>query len=193
MTPSFTWPTKSVFKSNSSSRDVTGNTKNSSSRQKATTGNLPPPPETPAAAKIPEQLEGKPDREDWGTALGDFLTDLYQCSSDEAEKIHHLAWHIQNRAARTNYPPLQCHPNDIPDILKTMPNFRAAGKDGIPSQILKDLPFHHITKIAALFQQLANDVNYRSTHRPLVWEEAIVTMLPKEAGATSLTNIVPLA
>ena len=74
-----------------------------------------------------------------------------------------------------------------------MPSFKAAGKDGIPSQILKDLPFHQITKIAQLFEQLANDINYRSTHRPLIWQEAIVTMLPKEAGATSLTKYRPIS
>ena len=84
-------------------------------------------------------------------------------------------------------------PNDIRDMLRSLPNNRAAGKHGIPSQILKDLPYRHITKVATLFEQLANDIDYRSNHRPQIWQEAIVTMLPKEAGATQLTKYRPIS
>ena len=151
------------------------------------------PSKTPTAAKIPADIEGHTDREKWGETLGSFLSNLYNCDESEAQRIHDLAWNIQNQASLTTRPPLICHPNDLRDIIKSLPNYRAAGKDGIPSQILKDLPYRHIITLASLFQQLANDTNFRSEHRPTLWEEALVTMLPKTAGATSLNKYRPIS
>ena len=151
------------------------------------------PAKTPNAAKIPQELEGHKDREKWGPVLGTFLANLYNCEDQEAQQIHELAWQIQQNTHTTTRPALTCHPNDLRDILKQLPNHRAAGKDGIPSQVLKELPFRHIIKLATLFQQLANDNQFRSEHRPLIWEEAIVPMLPKEAGATSLSKYRPIS
>ena len=151
------------------------------------------PSRTPGAARIPDKLAGHPDRSDWGNALGRFLSDLYNCEEEEAQSIHETAWQIQNAATNNALPSLKCHPNDLRNIIKTIPNYRAAGKDGIPSQILKDLPFNQITKIAALFQHLSNITHYRPQARPSDWEEALVMMLPKENGSEDLSKYRPIS
>ena len=69
------------------------------------------PARTPAAAKLPAELEGKKDRQEWGEALGAFLSNLYKRSETKADKIHQITWTIQNRALRTHFSPLKCHPN----------------------------------------------------------------------------------
>ena len=109
--------------------------------------------------------------------------------SQEADAIHTLLWQIQQTATTHTHTPLTCHPNELRDILQSLPNHKAAGKDGIPSQVLKDLPFRHIKTLAALFQQLANDIDYRAH----LWQEAMVTMLPKEAGANTLSKYRPIS
>ena len=62
-------------------------------------------------------------------------------------------------------------------------------------QVLKDLPFRHIAKIASLFEELANDchTDYRSPHRPDIWQQALVTAMPKEAGAAQLSKFRPIS
>ena len=79
-------------------------------------------------------------------------------------------------------------------IFRSIPNHRAAGKDGIPSQVLKDLPFRHIIKIAALFQTLANDTDYIQIPPPT---RHLATnphsMIPKEVGATQLSKYRPIS
>ena len=106
---------------------------------------------------MPQKIEEHNDRTEWGPALGNFLSQLYDCSEPEAQAIHDLAWTIHHRASQADITPLQCHPNDLRDLLRSLPNHKAAGKDGVPSQVLKDLPFHQIKKLAALFDTLAND------------------------------------
>ena len=49
-----------------------------------------------------------------------------------------------------------------------------------PKRHLRHLPFRHITKLATVFEQLANDIDYRSPHRPAVWKEALVMVARRQ-------------
>ena len=91
----------------------------------------------PAPTAAAQKLEGQKDRQDWGEVLGSFLADLYRCNEAEADNIHRLTWEIQNKARRTDDPRLKCHPNNLCDIVESLSSHRAAGKDGIPSQVIK--------------------------------------------------------
>ena len=148
---------------------------------------------TPTVAKLPAQIEGDADRSQWANHLHTYLSSLYSCTDTEATQIHELTWVILRNAHSTHSPQLHCHPNLLRDIIKDMADRKAPGPDGIPSQLIKHLSFHQITHLSTLFTTLANDMTFRSTHRPLIWEEALTIMLPKQAGATELAKYRPIS
>ena len=68
----------------------------------------------------------------------------------------------------------------------SLPNRKATGPDGAPSQLLKSFSFKQITTIANLFTQLAHTTDYRDTARPEQWDQAIAIMIPKQTQVTTL-------
>ena len=66
------------------------------------------------------------------------------------------------------------------------PPNKAAGPDGIPSQLLKALSIQQVGDLANLFTLLANDLDYRPMSRPEEWSTTLAMLLPKEQGALTL-------
>ena len=116
--------------------------------------------------------------------MGNCLQNLYDCDDTETQDIHDLAWNIQKAACQNNQTPLICHPNDLRDLPKALPNYRAAGKDGIPSQVLKDPPYRHIQTLAHLFPIRPQTFHLARGHR----HDAT-----QRSGATALTKYRPIS
>ena len=71
-------------------------------------------------------------------------------------------------------------------LLRELPPNKAAGPDGIPSQLLKAITIQQVVDLAALFTTLANDLDYRPNTRPTEWNNTLAMLLPKEHAAQSL-------
>ena len=142
----------------------------------------------PATLRYPNTLDGEADRGKWGQKMGDYLRELYTCSTDEAQRTHDALWRIQTQAHRSHEPPLDCNPTELRDIVRDLPPNKAAGPDGVPSQLLKLLSFNQIKDIASLFTALANSLEYTPLERPDSWHDTLATLLPKEINATTLAK-----
>ena len=140
----------------------------------------------PSKLHYPPQLDGETDRGRWGIKLGEYLTTLYQAEPTEVEAIHEELWCILDLACRDPSPPLECNPTELRDIIRSLPPHKAAGPDGIPSQILHALSFAQIKDLAKRFSELANTLDYRPPTRPGDWGQTLAMMIPKEAGAQTL-------
>ena len=100
--------------------------------------------------------------------------------------MHDALWQIQQRATPPNVSQLHCNLNELRDLIRELPPNKAAGPDGIPSQILKMLTIQQIVDLSTLFTALANDVDYRTPNRPDIWNHTLAILLPKEHGACTL-------
>ena len=109
----------------------------------------------PTRIAIPERINDEPDRGSWGKVVEKYVTTLYACHETEEAELHNTLWRIADRAVKTTQPPLQCDPNELRDLLRDMPTGKAAGPDGIPSQILKALTMKQVKALSALFSTLA--------------------------------------
>ena len=118
--------------------------------------------------------------------LGDYLTELYRANPSEAEDVDTALLRILTLAIRHAQAPLTCMPNNLRDIVKALPPNKAAGPDGIPSQLVKAMTFQNIKDLAELFTKLANDLDYRPQSRPDCWNNTLAMLVPKEAGANTL-------
>ena len=117
---------------------------------------------------------------------------LYKAPPGERRRLHEALWHRQQKAH--NAPEVHCDPHLLRDIiLHNIPPFRAPGADDIPSQCLKDLGWGGICEPATLFSELTNHADYRSDKKPTAWNNALVYLLPKEPGATSLQKHRPIS
>ena len=140
----------------------------------------------PSKLRIPESLEGHDDRGSWGNAVGTYLQALYEASPQEAEQVNQRLVRILAKALAHPEQQLTCCPNELRDLIRDIPTNKAAGPDGVPSQLLKYLTIQHIVDLARLFTQLANDLDYRPQTRPEIWNQTLAMMLPKESGADTL-------
>ena len=140
----------------------------------------------PSKLKIPETLEGHNDRGHWGNAVGAYLKTLYEASPQEAEQVNTRLVRILENALAHQDQQLTCCPNELRDLIREIPTNKAAGPDGVPSQLLKYLTIQQIVDLAQLFSQLANDLDYRPQTRPDIWNQTLAMMLPKESGADTL-------
>ena len=147
----------------------------------------------PTRMQIPDTINEEPDRGNWGKVLERYVSQLYSCQDTEEAAIHHTLWRIADKATSSTRPPLTCEPNELRDLLKSIPTGKAAGPDGIPSQILKALTMKQIKNLATLFTQLANTPDYRPPTRPELWTLATVILLPKEARAEHLDRYRAIA
>ena len=140
----------------------------------------------PNRLKYPSTLNDNPDRGQWGHELGRYLQQLYSASPQEAEDISEALARILAAAIRRQDDPLVCAPNELRDLLRELPPNKAAGPDGIPSQLLKAINIQQVVDLATLFTTLANDLDYRPISRPQDWSNTLAMLLPKEHGAQSL-------
>ena len=140
----------------------------------------------PARLKQPPDLDGETDRGKWGNHLGAYLRTLYSTTQEEVEAIHTQLTRIHRKATQHSHEPLECVPNELRDLVRGLPARKAAGPDGIPSQLLKALHFKQICELATLFTHLANHLDYRPGERPEIWNSTLAILLPKESGASTL-------
>ena len=140
----------------------------------------------PTKLRYPESLEGDDDRGNWGNLVGEYLTNLYEASPQEVEEVNEGLVRILRTALTHQSDMLTCCPNELRDLIRDLPHNKAAGPDGIPSQLLKYLTIQQVVDLARLFTQLANDLDYRPASRPEIWNQTLAMMLPKDAGATTL-------
>ena len=142
--------------------------------------------------KIPNRLRylpalhDQPDRGQWGNMLGEYLSELYRSHPDEVEDVNIALHGILTRALAHSQETLTCMPNALRDIIKVLPPNKAAGPDGIPSQLIKAMNFQNTKDLAHLFTILANDLDYRPQSRPDCWNNTLAMLIPKDAGATTL-------
>ena len=142
----------------------------------------------PGALHYPSQLNQQTDRGVLGETLGTYLAQLYATTEQDRNEIHEHLWHIIQDAQQTQEPAMECQANELRDIIKATPANKAPGPDGIPSQLLRALPFHHIKTLANLFTALSNDIDYNTTKRPENWKTAIAVMIPKKSHAQELDH-----
>ena len=93
------------------------------------------------------------------------------------------------RSSRHMQKPNRCPPVTrtlLRDLLAGIPNRKAAGPDGAPSQLLKWFLFKQITSIADLFTTLSRTIDYNHPSRPEQWDHAIAIMIPKGQHPTTL-------
>ena len=140
----------------------------------------------PSRLRYPPTLNDNTDRGEWGNLLGAYLTDLYSSHPDEAEDVNNALLRIMTHAIRHARDPLICMPNNLRDIVKALPPNKAAGPDGVPSQLVKAMTFQNIKDLAELFTTLANDIDYRPQSRPDCWNNTLAMLIPKEASANTL-------
>ena len=140
----------------------------------------------PHRMKYPQTLNGEPDRGHWGEQLGRYLHTLYAADPQEEEDIHAALLRILEKARRQTNDHLVCNPNELRDILRALPPHKAAGPDGVPSQLLKALTIQQIVDISKLFTDLANDLDFKPDRRPAGWSQNLAMLLPKEAKADTL-------
>ena len=140
----------------------------------------------PTRMKYPQTLNGDPDRGHWGNQLGQYLQNLYAADPQEEAQLHSTLTRILLKAQTHAHEPLVCNPNELRDLLRALPPHKAAGPDGVPSQLLKALTIQQIADISLLFTALANDLDYKPDKRPDAWTQALAMLLPKEAKADTL-------
>ena len=140
----------------------------------------------PNRLKYPTELNNNPDRGQWGNVLGQYLAELYKATPQEAQEIGESLARILQRALQHQAETLTCSPNELRDLLRELPPNKAAGPDGIPSQLLKAITIQQVVDLAHLFSTLANDLDYRPSTRPEDWNRTLAMLLPKDQGAESL-------
>ena len=139
----------------------------------------------PTRASVPPSINDEQDRGQWGHILQNYLQDLYSASPAETDRIHELLWKIQDDHSKASpLPP--CNPTELRDLLASLPNRKAAGPDGAPSQLLKHFSFKQITTMANLFTTLSRTTDYRDPSRPDQWNHALAIMIPKNKNAKNL-------
>ena len=140
----------------------------------------------PGTLHYPSQLNQQEDRGVWGETLGTYLAQLYATSPQDRQDIHEHLWHILQDAQNSKEPAMECHANELRDIIKATLAQKAPGPDGIPSQLLRALPYHHIKFLAQMFTEMSNDIDYNTIKRPENWRKAIAVMIPKKSQAQEL-------
>ena len=139
----------------------------------------------PTRATVPSTINEEEDRGKWGHILQDYLDNLYSASPTETAQIHELLWKIQDNHRKAE-PLSPCDPNELRDLLAALPNRKAAGPDGVPSQLLKYFSFRQITTLATLFTNLSRSIDYNDPSRPEQWNHALAIMIPKNKKADTL-------
>ena len=140
----------------------------------------------PGRAIVPQELDGEEDRGKWGHTLQQYLQTLYHADEPEASRIHEMLWKTHKRVHERPSGKISCNANELRDLIRRLPNHKAAGPDGAPSQLIKALTFKQIQKLADLFSTLANDHDFHSTHRPKQWDHALAILIPKHPHANTL-------
>ena len=92
---------------------------------------------------LPKTLEGQANRNLWGDMFTKFYADLYgqddQTMTQALSKLRRMKAQAMKDSTK-----LESHPNDLRDIgLSIFPN-RAAGRDGLPSNVIRNLPYSRL-------------------------------------------------
>ena len=88
---------------------------------------------------------------------------------------------------------LTCHPNELRDLgMAIFPN-RAAGRDGLPSNVIRHLPYTAFMFLAQHFTQIANANEEKPEARPTSWLCVFVSLLGKTERVSELKDFRPVA
>ena len=68
---------------------------------------------------------------------------------------------------------IACHPNELRDLAQATPPRKSPGPDGLPSQLLRNLPITAYADLARLFEDLLNDFTLASAKGPQDWTKAV--------------------
>ena len=145
--------------------------------------------------RIPTVLDQQPDRAKWGQTMHEFYTALYTPSDpDEKDRVYRLMIATGKLARNLTYAPkIRFTPEQVRAVIQRFPCDRAAGIDGVPSNVWKILTFRHHIWMAEQLTCLVNQPFEPNPTRPPDWDHAAVSLLPKFAQAESLADHRPIA
>ena len=81
----------------------------------------------PQKATVPDNIQGDEDRGNWGRHLHTYLSELYSASETESREIHDQLWAIHNQVHTTEQEAIQCHPNELRDLVRALPPPQGSG------------------------------------------------------------------
>ena len=144
------------------------------------------------ALVMPKMLEGQPNRSLWGAMLDKFYGEVYRQDDRTMSMAKEKLWQMKKRAKRDSSR-MVCHPNELRDLgMAIFPN-RAAGQDGLPSNVIRNLPYAAFMFLAQHFTQIANDDEERPAARPDSWLCVFVSLLGKKEKISGLKDFRPVA
>ena len=150
------------------------------------------PHRLPGAIRVPSSLNGINDRGLWGQLIQEHFQKLYSAPEFEREEVWRMINQIHIRASR-HREALICYSEDVRDLIRDLTPGKAAGPDGLPSQVIKSCSNEQISFIAHHFQTIANDLAYQPHTRPDSWKNAIVSLLAKKPRAQHLNDFRPIS
>ena len=141
--------------------------------------------------KMPQTLEGDPDRAHWPRILEEHVGKQFKetCPASQRSSLSlaHLA--AQAREYREE---LKCCPNELRDLALALRPNKAGGEDGIGTNQLRLLPYQAFIYLAKQFEKIANEQG-NSSLRPRGWEVAIVVLIAKPPAAKQAAHYRPTA
>ena len=153
------------------------------------------PHRMPQELHLPTHLEGEEDRSKWPQKMQDFYQRLFTTPEEEQIQSQRLLWTIMEEARKDNImgSRLRCHPNEFRDLAQATPPRKSPGPDGLPSQLLRNLPITAYADLARLFEDLLCDFSLASAKRPQEWTQAVAALIEKQKGACELKRFRPIS
>ena len=96
-------------------------------------------------------------------------------------------------ARRQHKRPIWLSPEQVRGVIERCPKHRAAGIDGLPSNVFHMLTFDHYQQLADTFNEILNSPWEPCYSRPPDWDHSSVSLLPKVAKCTQLPDFRPIA
>ena len=140
--------------------------------------------------RIPTSLNQERDKGLWASEIQHHFTQIYTAPKHKREELWRTISRIHIQAFR-NHTPLPCLPEDIRALIKDLKPCKAAGPDGLHSQIKSH--FGQIRFLSREFEAMANDPAYQPHHRPVSWNNALVVLLAKKSSANTLNDFRPIS
>ena len=88
---------------------------------------------------VPKDLDGEPNRLRWGQLFQKFFEDLYGARAEDDMRARMRLAQMRAAAVREDAQWV-CNPNELRDLGYSLFSNRAAGRDGLPSNVLKVPP-----------------------------------------------------
>ena len=140
------------------------------------------PHKMPGPMKIPQSINGVEDRGRWGQLMQEHIQQMYHASEEERERTWTQLAAVHHEAFQEGVGEFVCYPEDLVEIKKVMPGKKAAGGDGLPSQILKSFSKDQIAYLAKTYQKIANSPAHAPQARPQIWNIAAVALIAKTSN-----------